>query len=395
MNGNPFIFGKPVPDEDFYNREEETEVAIGFLKKLQSFSIVGERRIGKTSFLIHILSRKILEEKGVDPDKYVLVHINVGGMHEVTIDALIQSIVEKITEQTQIDLECEDIFEKLVACVGKLASDERNLVIALDEFEAISPILDDHFSHWLRSLFQKPNMMAITATQTTVGNLGKGQDMISPLFNIFANIFLKPFSEKDTEDMINEMFQRGHIEIGNEEVSFLSDLSGGNPYLIQLLGYYYYEEKKKGREIDQQGFQDTMMDYVTDQFEGYWNHLEKDEREFLLRLESQDDWVGYVLERKGFLKGENEELKVHSRLFERFLQMKRKEMTHEDEKKKKERYPFAKIMSISALLIMIVISLSMFVNFAKSTLSVVFIAIPIILITILVLCVPFSYIWRR
>ncbi len=392
MNGNPFIFGRPVTGENFCNREEEIETAIGFLKNLQSFSIVGERRTGKTSFLIHILSEEILKEHRIDPEKYIIVHINMGGLYEITKEGFIAAIVERIEKQAQIDLESENVFDKLKAYAEKLASNGKNLVIALDEFEAIKPILDENFSHWLRFIFQSQNVMAITASQTTVGNLKKTEDMISPLFNIFGNLFLRVFSRIETENMIKKMFQRGKMQLKRKEISFLTDLSGGNPYLVQLVGHYYYEEKKKNKEIAPEKFQDSMLHQAKNQFEGYWNHLVEDERECLLHSESRDDVICYNLEKKGYLIKENGEWKVFSKLFERFLHMKKEEMGI---KEKKEKYPFTTLMAISAIVISIVLSISIFMDFILKPIPNAFIAIIIIIIIIFALVIPLLYLLKN
>ncbi len=53
--------------EDFVGREEELAAILGRLRTLQSSSIVGERRIGKSSLLYHLAQtgRAKLGEKGI------------------------------------------------------------------------------------------------------------------------------------------------------------------------------------------------------------------------------------------------------------------------------------------------------------------------------------------
>lgn len=323
MSENPFNFSNPVEGEDFYNRIKEIETAIGFIKKLQSFSVVGERRIGKTSFLNYIFSEELLKKYEINSEEYIIIHFNMGELYEKTKDVLIKTIVEEIKKQIQIEIDTENIFEKLNAYVARLASDGKKLVIALDEFEVIEPILDGNFSHWLRSIFEKPYVMAITSSQSTVGEIGPS-GKASPLFNIFGNLFLGLFSRKETENMINEMFQKGGMKLEKEEISFPVDLSGGNPYLVQLIGYYYYEEKEKKRKIIPEEFMDSMLLYAKDQFEGYWNHLTEEERECLLNPDNMKDRICRILERKGYLKRENGKWKVFSELFGEFLCTKKK-----------------------------------------------------------------------
>jgi len=313
MNKNPFIFGKPIKSDQFYDREEEIETAIGFIKSLQSFSVVGERRIGKTSFLKYLLSRETLADHGIDPEQYVAVYCATDSLYEIEKDMLIMTIVEKIEEHIQTEVECADVFDKLRALVENLASNDKNLIIALDELEIIAPLLDD-FSYWLRFIFQSSNVVAITASQTTVGELSP-DSAASPLFNIFGNLTLGLFSREQTEDMINSMFRKGGKKLRKSEISLLADLSGGNPYLIQLLGFFYYNKK-----MDRDEFIRKMLDQANDMLESYWNHLSEEEKEFLLSIEaSNNDRIAYTLEKKGFIIKEGKKWRIFSDLFKEFL----------------------------------------------------------------------------
>ena len=265
MNRNPFNFGRPARYEDFHNRKKEIETASEFLRKLQSFSIIGEGRIGRTSFLVHILSKDTLEKYGMDSEKYFLIYFNKGLPYQITKDALVESLVMKIEEQIQYNIEAKDISEKFHIYIDRLVSDGKKIVIAFDDFEILEPILDAEFSYWLRSIFQRENVMAITASQKSVKELEKGSDKTSPLYNIFANLRLGLFPGTETEKMIRDMFLRGGIELTEEEISFLADLSGGYPSLIQLVGHYYYEEKGENEEINHAKFKSRMLYYIKNQ----------------------------------------------------------------------------------------------------------------------------------
>ena len=325
MSENPFIFGKPVTRENFYNRREEVEAAAGFLKRLQSFSVVGERRIGKTSFLEYILSKDVLQSYGIDPETHVLAYLSLSSLYSISKESLVSAIVKRIMEQTQVEADSPNVFDTLKTHIKTLTLNGRNLIIALDEFEVIAPILDSDFSHWLRFVFQEQNVVAITSSQTTVRELETSGGIASPLFNIFGNIFLRLFMRKETEDMITNMFHNGGIELEKEEVTFLADLSGGNPYFIQLTGYYYYEKKRKNRRIILNQFKESTAPHTKDQFESYWKHLTKEEKRFLFQIESsEDERVSAILERKGFLVKKGNKLEIYSLLFKDFIEIKAK-----------------------------------------------------------------------
>lgn len=324
----------PVKDDKFYNREEETAEAVGYIRSLQCFSVIGERRIGKTSFLLHILSIKTLLRHEIGPEDYVIVYLNMSSLHEITKDAFIGAIVERIKKQARVKVGHMNIFDTLKTLVEKLASNNKNLIIALDEFETIVPILGD-LSYWLRFIFQSQNVVAITASQTTIGALCSDSSA-SPLFNIFGNITLGLFSEEETKTMIEDMFHEGGKGLKDDEVSFLANLAGGNPWLIQLLGFHYYNKKMTKDE-----FENKMLDQARDVFGGYWEHLSEEEKEFLLNVEtSNNERIGYDLEKRGLIIGEEGRWRIFSKLFQKFLKKveKKEEIQKSKEiEKKKEK----------------------------------------------------------
>lgn len=314
MNNNPFNFSKTAKKGDFYNRKDEIDMAIELTKNLQCFSVVGERRIGKTSFLEYILSEEVLKEHKIDTEKYVIVHLGIDSPYGVTKDEFIGSIIEKIRKITQIEIESKIIYKKFENYVDRLAKDEKNLIIALDEFECIEPILDEDFSPWLKSIFEKKNVMAITASRTTIKEMGRDSKP-SPLYGIFHNIFLGIFERKETERMLFEMFLKGGMNLSTETISFLASLSGGNPYLIQVVGFHYYLKR-----LNRSEFKEMIIDQVKDIFTGYWEHLSEEEKVFLLDIEnSKNDGIAYKLRRKGFIMKEDGKWKIFSPLFEEFI----------------------------------------------------------------------------
>ncbi len=373
MNSNPFNFSRPVKGEDFYNREKDIETAIGFIKGSQCFSVIGERRIGKTSFLQHILSEEMLKKHEVDTEKYIVVYLSVGSILNISKDRFIEKIVEKVEERTEIEIESENIFEKFEKYIEALDKKGIVLIMALDEFETISSILDYHFSYWLRSIFEKENVIAITASRVTIREISE-EGMASPLFNIFGSVFLGFFSRNDTESMIKKMFEKGSIYLGQDEISFLADLSGGNPYFVQYLGYYFYDEKKnkKKEKVNHNDFERKMLDHLNPQFEDYWKYLAEEEKKYLLDPKNVDNSIEYILKRKGFLIEEKRALKVFSKLFKEFLEKKSENIL------KREKSPFI-FMSIYAVIMSLILFLSVFAHLSSRTIK--FILIFVIMLT--------------
>jgi len=314
---SPSSIRKSPKSKEFFNREEDIETACGFLKRLQCFSIIGENGMGRSAFLSHILSKGILEKHGIDPRRHIIVKLDMGSLYEPTKNKFIAAIVEDIEQQTGNKIESVNAADKLVALIDILASNGKNLIIALDEFERASPILDSQLSPWLRYIFQLPNVVAITASRKTIRELERTGSSASPLHTIFAKLRLGLFSREETERIIKDLFLEKGVRLNKEKISFFVDLSGGNPYLIQCLGFCY------STEMTEKCFENKMFDQARDIFEEYWNDLSEEEREFLSNVESSESyWIGDDLERRGFLVRRKRNWRIFSPLFCKFIETK-------------------------------------------------------------------------
>ncbi|MFB0545773.1 MAG: hypothetical protein ACETWB_02585, partial [Anaerolineae bacterium] len=65
MRENPFYHRRAIRKlEYFFGRKEELTTAFNRLRNMESVSLVGERRVGKTSFLFHLANPKVRSEYG-------------------------------------------------------------------------------------------------------------------------------------------------------------------------------------------------------------------------------------------------------------------------------------------------------------------------------------------
>jgi hypothetical protein len=323
MSENPFNFARPAKGDNFYNRGEETKEAFGFIRSSQSFSVIGERRIGKTSFLEHILSEEVFKKNEMNFNKYIIICISLGSLPEISQEALARAIIDDLKENIEVGTQSEDVLEELDQWVKELAFKKKKLILALDEFEIAENIIDCHFSYRLKSILEHSSLFAITASRNTVAEISPN-GKASPLFNVFGNLFLSLFSKEETEEMIYNMFSRGDMKIEEEEISYLTELSGRNPYLIQYLGFNYYEEREKIGRVDQIEFESRMSSHLKNYFENCWKHLPDNEKKFLVSPKGTDSPIGYILKRKGYLIEENGRWKIPSMLWDDFVQEKKK-----------------------------------------------------------------------
>ena len=80
MGGNPFTYGNPISDpRRFFGRAREVQQIFGRLRneEFESSSVVGERRIGKTSLLNYLADPGVRAAHGLEPERYAFVYVDL------------------------------------------------------------------------------------------------------------------------------------------------------------------------------------------------------------------------------------------------------------------------------------------------------------------------------
>ena len=300
MNQNPFTFGNPIRESDrFIGRERAIQQIVSRLLSSahESTSVVGERRIGKTSLLKHLANPDIAQEYGLNKDKFCLVYIDFQGLTDITPLRFWQRVlrlmgrsirnenllyeIETIRKKDEIDLfDLEDLFY--------LISDEGvNIILLMDEFEFVTQNTNfgSDFFGGLRALAIHCNLSLIPSTRCELVDLCHSEEIKgSPFFNIFATVVLRPFTHQQAKDLLQRYSTGTEFPFSIEEISFIINLVGGYPIFTQIGGYYLYDGKLQGLESDQ------LLEYVIDSFREqadqhfkyYWSHSTESEKITLL-----------------------------------------------------------------------------------------------------------------
>ena len=99
MTSNPFTFGNPIRDPNrFIGRKEEIRQIVNRLRSSahESTSVVGERRIGKTSLLKHLDNPEVAAELGLVPEEYCMVYIDFQGLTDITPQRFWKRVLHKM-----------------------------------------------------------------------------------------------------------------------------------------------------------------------------------------------------------------------------------------------------------------------------------------------------------
>ena len=299
---NPFTFGNPIKEpERFFGRKQEIRQILNRLLSSahESTSIVGERRIGKTSLLLYLAHPKVADSLGLTPDKFCLVYVDFQGLTDITpqrfwqrvLKKMVRSVcdsslvpaIQKLSEQEAFDLfDLEDLFQAVM---------DKGLttVLFMDEFEYVTqnPNFKSDFFGGLRTLAIHNGVALIPSTRRELVDLCYSDEIKgSPFFNIFANVILRPFTRPEVDELLEGYSTQGEALLTPAERDLIWSLGGGYPFFVQMAGYYFIEGKAQGL------FGEALEKFVTNNFDQQadahytylWSHCSESEKITLLTI---------------------------------------------------------------------------------------------------------------
>jgi hypothetical protein len=277
MTQNPFSFGNPIREPGhFIGRQAELRQVVNRLLSSahESSSIVGERRIGKTSLLMHLADKTATNQLGLAPEHFCLIYIDFQGLIDITpqqfwarvlkrmaraiTDPNLRSQIETLQKEANIELfDLEDLCEA-IADAGLC------VVLLLDEFEYVTqnPNFKADFFGGLRALAIHHNLPLVPATRRELVDLCHSEEIKgSPFFNIFANIVLRLFKRSEVDELLERYTHGTEIRFNPQHHQLVWQLGGGHPLFTQIAGYYLFDG------LQQQPEEKTLEMWVTKQFE--------------------------------------------------------------------------------------------------------------------------------
>lgn len=339
---NPYTYRGPIEDpKDFFGRETEIDSIFSLLggKQPQSCSIIGERKMGKTSLLLYIKNKIIYTKYLEDPFIFVFYDFQ-RAMKESRKDfflEIIKDILGQVQENIQMDIEENANFEGLKELLSELRRLGYKLVLLFDEIESVSKNsdFDESFFSYIRSLVFSYHIAYITASCKSLLELNlSGGIPSSPFFNIFDSCQLDLLKKEEAVSLILEPARNNGIVFDEKrDVSFVLDKTGRHPYFIQVACFHLFEKRRRsnkirGEQLSEEDYDEIsklIMRKLEDQFKYIWYHLEEEEKVFIKKFILKDKSIVKTkqieksLMRKGILAEENQHLRISSILFEDYV----------------------------------------------------------------------------
>lgn len=299
---NPFTFGNPIKDPArFYGRTADIRQIVNRLLSSahESTSIIGERRIGKTSLLSYLAHPEVSARLGLTSDKFCLVYVDFQGLTDITPQRFWQRVlkkmersicdqslipsIQKLSAQSDFDLfDLEDLFESSM-------DKGHTTVLLMDEFEYVTqnPNFKGDFFGGLRALAIHHGVALVPATRRELVDLCHSDEIKgSPFFNIFANVVLRPFSRPEVDELLDGYTKEDEYGLSSQEKDFIWGLGGGYPIFVQMAGHYLLEGRAQGLSGEAlTKYTVTSFDQQADAHYTYlWSHCSESEKITLLIL---------------------------------------------------------------------------------------------------------------
>ena len=216
----------PVYGDTFFGRSNEIRKLQQYVEANQSVLILGERRIGKTSFLTHAYkSLGLLENQR---------HVWYEGPSDLPYFANVL-----LPEFGDLDPTTKP-FEKLFSEANKPANDPKIALYLndIDEFLRRSDELDE-LQRILRLLIDNGHTICCATSFQNLDFL-VSHHSTPPIFNVFSTITLAGFTNEDAVTFLAHASQQSGDEFSDAEIQLIIKIVGLVPCNLQRFGFHLF-----------------------------------------------------------------------------------------------------------------------------------------------------------
>ncbi|MDA2923190.1 protein kinase [Acidobacteria bacterium AH-259-L09] len=326
---NPYLNRVMIQDpEQFYGRRREVARILSRIgtDRPQSVSVVGERRIGKSSLLYHLTWPQIQRQHLRDRSSLVVVLLDFQQLRIVSLQDFFALLLTQI-RGVQKDLTDPEkpgygAFQTILETLGQQG---KQLILLLDEFDAITSnsTFDREFFSYLRSMANNYAVAYVTSSKTELQRLCHSSEISdSPFFNIFSNLYLKPFEREEAVKLITSPSEKQGIPLGDFREDII-DLAGLFPFYLQIACSVYFDwlEENPGKAVNLLEIEARFLEEAGPHFEYFWERSSSQCRQVLKQVMNgvqpgpEELYICQKLIREGYLLEEGKQFRIFSRAF--------------------------------------------------------------------------------
>jgi tRNA A-37 threonylcarbamoyl transferase component Bud32 len=335
---NPYLNRNMIRDKKFfYGRRKEVMTIYSRIgsTRPQSVSIVGERRIGKSSLLYFINDPGNRLSYLDESTNYIFLFMDFQEKRRGTADEFFASLFDLLSNEAgeRLGVLPEPGYDGFKQICERIDSEGMKLIMLFDEFEAITKNrnFEPEFFAFLRSLANNYNVAYVTSSVKNLQEMCHNREISdSPFFNIFSNLNLGPFNPREARKFVDEPSRECGIPL-EENFQTILELGGHFPFYMAIACSILFDfdfaqadpSKTVLENIEEQFLEEAGM-----HFQFIIESLEADELEVFRKLtegvplELIDRFAIKSLLRRGYLiPGDSDrEYRLFSRTLERMIE---------------------------------------------------------------------------
>ena len=332
---NPYLNRVMIREADaFYGRGRQ----VGWIcsrigaSPPQCVSVVGDRRVGKSSLLYHIFQRSVRERCLEEPSKYVFVFMDFQERRSMALPDFFRSLFRLLGEEMEGEdlIEASPDYEGFRGVLSDLNRKGMRLVLLLDEFESVTrnPNFGEDFFAFLRSMANTQEIAYVTTSARNLQELCHTQEIAdSPFFNVFSNLHLGPFASREAMALIKKPSAQAGIPL-EEHADAILKMAGFLPFFLQIACSAFFDHlvEQEGDPLDLEEVKEACLEEVRVHFQYIWEEFDPDRRRVCWdlvrggRIPQEREHILRALTRRGYLVEEKGRYRVFSDLFGEWMQ---------------------------------------------------------------------------
>lgn len=332
---NPYLNRVMINNpRDFFGRNKEIRKIYSRLDAPhpQSISVVGDRRVGKSSLMNYIYNRRNRKRNMQNYENAIFVYLDFQKSVNFDVPKFIDflfSVFSYDSEEGKKYADGEKTLDQLKEVVQEINDKGKRIIILMDEFEVITKNekFEEDFFSFLRSLANSYKVAYVTSSCDELQLMCHNQDISdSPFFNIFSNLPLRTFSREEATELITVPSKTEGIPLESYTDKIMK-LSGYFPMYLQIACSNVFEHllDNPKAEPDWNQITKSYKDEVFPHYSFIWDRMEETEQDNLSRIASdkpiskQYKFINENLLRRGYLLESVEEPALFSDTFKDFV----------------------------------------------------------------------------
>ena len=320
---------------DFYGRKQEVKRIYSRLNATPpgSVSVVGDRKIGKSSLLNYVYMKRNRQQYLEEHDSTIMVYVDLQQQKNMSLETFVNIVlgIANLELRGRLDVtECARDLSGIRDLVERLHASNLRLVLLMDEFEAITtnPNFDLEFFSFLRYLANHYDVAYVTSSARDLQQLCHTKEIRdSPFFNIFTPLPLSVFRLEEACELIRVPSEAAGQPLRPYEKQIL-DMAGLFPFFLQIACSHSLEliEEDPKRKLDFAEIHRRFYEEARLHYRFMWQTFDEHERSAILRVAEGrriPDALWHVCEellRKHYLESQDGETHLFSTCFKEFVE---------------------------------------------------------------------------